>query len=561
MNGYPLLSIISVIHFVFSFSFCVFILGWAIFYPNRSTRWLAPVCLAGLFILRLPSILYNREINPDESQMITQAMTLVQDPVYFRSVDGTTGGPLSSYLLILPALIGFPFNYIVAHFVASLLIAISLWLVYRAARIWFGERPAHWSLLALIFWLGLAHEGDFLHFSSELVPVLILSWATLCYVRQIHQSDHSLRLGQFVLSGFLLGLVPFGKLQAVPMGVILGATILIDMLTRPGLSPSSKLLLTVATIGGVLLFPTLFICFMAVTGELSNFWTFYIEANLNYGSGHGIVESILSLPHFFGRSQEFSGLVILTIVSGCIALVNTLLRKTGNEPTLRRRPVTFLAITVFVALLAITRTTSEYLHYLFFLMGPLLLLNAWCWHITSHSSTVFTQRLIAVGLTSIFLGFQLIASILLYQQPDKPLYAYFDPVPSRWLMPHSAMTQTIHRFAKPGEPLVVWGWRCDYYVEAQMPQGVAENHSIRSVFDHPMLNRYQQRYVQDFTRSFPPVFVDAVGPQNLWMNNRQTQGHELIKPLNEFVKANYQYIGEVNYARVYARNDRYESVQ
>jgi hypothetical protein len=59
-----------------------------------------------LLVMRLPVIVFNRELNPDESQMLSHAITLFQDPVYWRSVDGTTIGPLDNYLLVIPKIVG-----------------------------------------------------------------------------------------------------------------------------------------------------------------------------------------------------------------------------------------------------------------------------------------------------------------------------------------------------------------------------------------------------------------------------------------------------------------------
>lgn len=84
-----------------------------------------------------------------------------------------------------------------------------------------------------------------------------------------------------------------------------------------------------------------------------------------------------------------------------------------------------------------------------------------------------------------------------------------------WQMQTISTGREIKKLAQMGEQLSVWGWRCDHYVETQMPQGVAENHTIRSAFTHPMVSLCQARYIRDFARTMPPVFVDAVGNQNL----------------------------------------------
>ena len=162
---------------------------------------------------------------------------------------------------------------------------------------------------------------------------------------------------------------------------------------------------------------------------------------------------------------------------------------------------------------------------------------------------------VGIGLAGLFLAGFGIKAVGKYQQ-GIPINPYPSDQQGGWRLPQSEVVKAIKKYAKPGEKLAVWGWRCDYYVQAQMPQGVAENHTIRSTFTHPMLNVYQQRYVKDFIRSFPPVFVDAVGSQNLWMTDRKTQGYEIIKPLGEFVAAHYQYVGMINDTRIYVRLDR-----
>ncbi|MCY7359207.1 MAG: hypothetical protein LH609_17475, partial [Rudanella sp.] len=88
--------------------------------------------------------------------------------------------------------------------------------------------------------------------------------------------------------------------------------------------------------------------------------------------------------------------------------------------------------------------------------------------------------------------------------------------------------------------------------------GTAENHSERCVFESSMTPVYQKRYLNNFVRTVPPVFVDAVGNESHWIVNRKTQGHEIIKPLGVFVKAHYQYMGLFNDARLYVRKDRIE---
>jgi hypothetical protein len=94
---------------------------------------------------------------------------------------------------------------------------------------------------------------------------------------------------------------------------------------------------------------------------------------------------------------------------------------------------------------------------------------------------------------------------------------------------------------------------CRYHVETQMPQGTAENHSERCIYPHPMREKYYQRYLSDLRKNQPKVFVDAVGSNNLWLNDRTTQAHEAFPELRDLIAKNYRFVGEVESTRVYVK--------
>jgi hypothetical protein len=545
----PLFSPNPALYWIITYGLCWLLVGAVIWFrPKSGLVFIAAIGL--LFLLRLPSIVFDNEINPDESQMITQALTLRQDPVYFRSVDGTTGGPLDSYFLILPSLLGLPFDFITAHLTAFLLIAVSLWLLTRTARLWYGETAATVALLPLAFILGLTPVGDFLHYSSELVPVLLLSLSYYLYATLLTQKrPNTVRIA---LIGLLLGMVPFGKLQAVPLAAVVGLFVGILILFRPTLSIPAKLGRLVALGVGAVLFPLLFVGFMWISGVYEGFVTFYIVGNLKYASNTNQLETIMQLPIYFYNSGPLCWFIVLALLTWLMGGLLSLRRSVQFTQT-GLAQTGFVVVLLLSTLFSITRTGSGYLHYLFLLMGPLLLGMAYGW------SQI--QQVVQIGhwlgMTAavlVLLGFG--TQIVMTYKNKQPINPYPSIWQNGWVVQQSPVAKEVRKYAQPGEKLVVWGWRCDYYVQAQMPQGVNENHTIRSAFDHPLLKTYQQRYVRDFIRSTPPVFVDAVGKFNLWMTDRKTQGHEMIKPLGDYVRDNYKYVGLVDDSRIYVRNDR-----
>jgi purine nucleoside permease len=120
----------------------------------------------------------------------------------------------------------------------------------------------------------------------------------------------------------------------------------------------------------------------------------------------------------------------------------------------------------------------------------------------------------------------------------------------------SPVVKEIKKRRQKGDYMVVWGWQCVYYVEAQLAQGTAENHSERSIFDLPMRARYRSRYLSDMERTKPVFVIDAVGKNSLWVQNKKTQGIESYPELYQYVRSHYTFAGDFDDTRLYIRNDR-----
>src|SRR5688572_14703264 len=132
-----------------------------------------------LFLLawRWPFLLTAHDFNPDESQLIAGAITLTHDPVFWRSVDGTTSGPLNFYALLPLHALGLPLDYFSARLTGLILIwgallAIQQTLVrsYGRAIGWLGVLPAAGCFATVTHW-------DLIHYSSEHVSLFLLAFS------------------------------------------------------------------------------------------------------------------------------------------------------------------------------------------------------------------------------------------------------------------------------------------------------------------------------------------------------------------------------------------------
>jgi hypothetical protein len=518
---------------------------------RRFSNWLY-LGLGGvlLVMMRLPSVVMNRELNPDESQMISHALTLYHHPVYWQSVDGTTIGPLNNYLLVLPRLLGFPIDYTAARVMALLCVLGALLFFFGALRRWFGSRTARLALLFPLLFLAFTQEPDFVHYSSEQLPVLLLSlclWLLArlstapagCHLRRLTGLAYGL--------GLVAGMVPFAKLQAVPQALVLavgGTWVLFRYFQTSGtLRPLLWLLL------GGLSFPALTLAWTLYHQVFDDLINFYLLGNAIYASSNGLAEVPAALVRLVGLSPDFMVYALVLLVPLGLA-VGTWLRP--------RRPGRAGGVTlcvIFTAYLlasvyAATKSGNAFVHYLMLCLYPLVLAAA----AGLHNIRKWKAAVVWVGPVVWLLWFAGMDARSLVR--DRQLNAFYSEGATS--LPQSTLVAHLKKYAQPDDYLVVWGWQNSYYVEAQLPQGTAENHSERCIFEHPMRDTYRARYISDMRRNQPAVFVDAID-NSLWLGNRATEGIHTFPELHNYVQQHYRYAGTFDKSLLYIRNDRYQA--
>jgi hypothetical protein len=503
-----------------------------------------------VLLMRLPIIIFNQEINPDESQMIAHALTLRQYPIYWQSVDGTTIGPLDNYALLLPSFFRTGIDYISARLVGLLCVLGSLWFFYKSVRNFFNDSVARLALLLPLFLDSFTQDADFVHYSSEQLPVFLLNlglWlvSKLCWdyksqsrLRPDYKSGRASALSGLFWLGFVLGMSPFAKIQVVPQAAVIGLFALIFTFQPKNFFKNAG-----ALIAGGIAFPLLTIGWAAAYGVLGDFWDFYVLGNLIYAGGSSVIDSIVRIPSFFAKSPDF---LVFLISLGLSVLAEFFVpkRMKGDE---RKTPAVLISLACFwltASLYAATKSGNDFVHYLNFCIYPFGLIGALFIN-KSFKNQPFprlTALLILLPFVAVF-GYKIVK--------HQPLNNYISTADHR--VPLSNVSKLIGQHATAQDRLVVWGWMCRYHVETQMPQGTAENHSERCIYPHPMREKYYQRYLADLKQNRPKVFVDAV-PNSLWLNDRTTQAHEAFPELNELITKNYHLVGEADQTRVYIRN-------
>ncbi|MEO6684336.1 MAG: hypothetical protein ABIN24_00160, partial [Dyadobacter sp.] len=409
-----------------------------------------------LVFMRMPVLVFNREINADESQMLSHAITLYEDPVYWRSVDGTTIGPLDNYLLVIPKLLGFQINYSSGRVMGLLCTIGALLFVFMAMKNWFGESLSRIAITTPFIFLAFTQETDFVHYSSEQLPVFLLA-LIIWLLSKITESQNPSSASTFTL-GLVAGMMPFAKLQSVPqaMVIVLAALWICYHFFKKTKQIKPLLFLLL----GGLAFPVLLFLWAAANHVFSDFLDFYIFGNAIYAGENNWLSIPLQMFNLIKLSPDFKIYSLVLIVPIILGIAYSFLpnsyRKSQTQFVL---PATLILL-VLAGIYAATKSGNTFIHYLNFCIYPWILLAAYGSSKRYKQFTVF----------SVLLLFWFAGNDVINYRKEHRINT-FESVGGANKLAENPVVKELKKFTKPGDYMVVWGWQCQYYVEAQLAQG------------------------------------------------------------------------------------------
>ncbi len=503
---------------------------------------------AGLVLLllltawRWPLWFNPANFNPDESQLIAGALTLARDPVFWRSVDGSTAGPLNFYVLLGMKLFGAPVNFITARLTGLLLIWGALVLAYGTLRLWLDRAPARLALLPGALFFAIVTQDDFVHYSTEHLPLFLFAGATFLLVRrQITGVGGQLA---WWLGGAGLGLLPWAKLQSIPLGAALVAWLGLTMWHDVSLARSEKFRRSRELLLAGLAPSALFLVLIATTGVWSVFVQGYVLQNFNYVATDSTLSYLwttltrtLNLTWHFQAC--FAGVLLLTVAGS--------LRPANRSPALLS--LGRLGFMLFVAALAaVLIPRRPFAHYLLLLVLPLLywsgaVLGPW-WETATGRRGRVALWLLLTGLLPLTLRL------------SQPVPEMLDRLEEARRQPRTAAGNILHAYAQPDDRLGVWGWMCDLHVETGLIQATRQGNTFHCLETSPQIDFYRRLYLADLRQTRPAFFIDAVGPTADFFLERREKGHEVFPDLATYIRENYTELIDLEYARLYVRNDR-----
>lgn len=531
-----------------------------------------------LFILagRWPGLFGPQGYNPDEDQLLAAARNLWNNPVFFLSAECGSSGPINVYPLLLSGVVGHEPSLFSGRIVALLLIIGSIWGIYFTIKPVIHESIARAVGFSLASMLGWTYFWDFRHYTSEHTPVFLLciSWALTANSLWNRRLTKKMQIALACIAAALLSLVPFAKLQATHLALASGMLLLIGTYFK-----ENKPLKVKAFDFGIISISTLFFplalgAFFYINGVLDYAWKSYIENALVYqgGSGKwidriGLLYSMLTVDSAL-RPTDLTVFVCGNIVlqMACITWMILGKRKEISFPVGQNHIfVLGAALLLLFSFLTITSTMRNYPHYLYFLPFPLVLLSAglagliernvsgnqgeatWRNHPIRGTLEYASLPLLIAFLTAVPLFY------LHLRQPHPHI-----GLAKRWFTQKSIspVAQMILKHRDPSNPyLAVWGYNPVYYTETEMLSATRLSTSSSIFIDSKLKGFYLDTYLSDLQKNMPSVFVDAVAPgQFLLMNNREEFGIENVPEINNFIRSNYNLVGELDGVRFFKRH-------
>ncbi len=530
----------------------------AFFYPASARRWNHPLVFGALlglaiFAFRWPLLFDNRELNnPDESQMLAGAIALQHDPVFWRSVDGNTTGPLDQWPLAALGAFGVRLDYTNARLLALALASATLVFTWLALRVRFDDGLARILILPPAALQIVTPFWDFIQYSSEHVPVALLAAAAWLILAELYPKIRHDRPGRWLLAGVLLGAVPFAKLQGAPAGLWLAVALVFLLFdtTRP---LRTRLRSVTFLCAGALLIPVAIFAMVLWHGQWPDFWSAYIVNNYAYGQRFAggwshYVDGFLALV----RNATGFELYFFPLLGALAAALPWRVHRWSHAES-RYNLICFGLLAI--AAWSVAAPGRNYTHYLQFIIAPLALaagalVGAIIHACRAHAHFVF-RHLFAPALLALFLGVTLWPQFKFCTYMEYPAFGNYSQTRGR--LPRSPEATLLATFTRPEEPIAAWGWTPRFFVEAQRRHAPREAHCALQLFEAPVRDFYRDRYLADFQRTQPPWFFDTTGPGSFAFDDRSKHGHETFPELAALIARDYRLIAESRSARLYAR--------
>lgn len=544
--------------------------------------------------------LAGNELGFDASQSIVAARTIQQDPRFWVSVDVGTHGPLVSLTQLFLPLFGLDIDYAGSRLLAVVISFVGLCCLFLVIRRLTDESTSRCVLLPSVFLVCGLRFADFVEYNGEYPIILCMMLAVAClasaFFSEVQNSatptvglvpeKHTVKM--LLLAGIFIGLIPWAKVQGVPIAAVLfvlgvGASLFVNR--EAAGAKETAVRCTTFCFGAVL--PTvLLLAWLLYNHAFGLMCDSYVGWNLAYARRNEL--SFISkfanvqdlLTEFAFKSSLFHAwlqpIAMLSLYLTVRGLVN---RNSGS-----RLPVVAVAAVAMlvVCVLCVVVPGNRFDHYLMLLLFPLCLVYSLLWLSLFAKSASDPTPARSKGAGYFLVGAVLIPFLFWGLLPPEAFGA------GQMLSPFSvaysigqqgdpgeenAVVSHLQELTAPGDYVGVWGWRPELLVLTHTRSATRSCFTLReAIRELPMNEHFLRLFVQDLESNKPVVFVDnmhafdqtvrayqEIRGANSHLPKRDPTAfrYENYPMLKEWVDTNYDLNSEsISGVRIFTRKDR-----
>lgn len=516
---------------------------------------------------RLPGLLPGH-FNADEALFVAAAQRLLQAPQFWQSVDTGSSGPLNVFPLTLAVLAGLWPDLASSRVIGLSMIIGSVAMFYASTARLYTERVARLATLPLATTVALMQHPDFVHFSSEHGPVLLLSFMLFLVSRvgpgRGASDTIAGRLPSLAI-GITAGSMAFAKMQGFPLALLLCAIFIHANWRQRSLSLIA-LARHAAWIAVGLLLPFVIVgLYLHSHGIADLFWNSYIRSNLlTYADLHsgrrslfwtvaGIVLPASDLYALLGIS-----VALVILLAGVLGRMATPARRRLLSPA-RRAHIMYAVAYAGVAAWTVLRPGNPFPHYLLFTLMPVALLLAAALDLLVErevgESGTNARPVRFAGAAAIVL---VVAGTLVpVMVRTKEGSRYLSESAIAGARQKSPLVRAIQAAAPPGSTMAVWGFSANLFMETGNVQGNRYGFIYWQAEKNPLQEDFIREYVRDLQANRPMLFVDAMAQGMFYFGSADLEArrHRLYPAIARVVEQNYQLVATVDGVEVYRRKN------
>ena len=496
------------------------------------------LCFALPLFSRLYTLAIPVPLNPDEAQWTVSARRILDDPIVWRSNDLTTSGPLNALVISWPYLFGLVPSIFTSRLTGLLLQSGALLGVASLIRPVDMIGPGTAAVLSIVTFLSLTTAGDYVHYSSELVSLVLIVVFCVAFVG-LDEARRS--AARWALCGLIATSLPLAKMQSAPFCLLFHAVcagrLLFDL--RQGRVSWGQVLAYMA--GGAL--PVLaLIAPLFLVGEQQAVLTGYFGLGSNYFGTRGF--------------DIFRNIAPLILVMAAFMAVVFAPRR---DFTQARWDVLLLSFGLWLAtFLSIWLPGRNFPHYRQYAFVALPL------------AVVLAQRSLPPVERSLRALIPLLAPVvatIIYKLPAPPQPEVADAKLESAFASDNAAGRSRPLFAWAGvtskDSLLMWGWQPALTAYAGLKSADRASHAEYLIRPNNGRDYFRERLLRDLSHAGnPPLILDTVRPGYFFTNfpdyRPETSDLRSFPALYDIVVKDYNQIGGVvdaNCPAVYLRRD------